>query len=278
MLQRFWKCALLVYLLAPGASAITVRRTMIAGQADSSTCAAPKPQASFYTSQDKVYLWLDVAAVKANEELRVEWVNPQGAVSSAMPVTFPQATHSTCVVSPMQIAGYAAAFQPGTWSVRGFSATDELLFALSFQVVGVGSGTGALKLTGISRKNIPVGEVEMTLQGAGFSSGSVVQLVRLSGNSYKTVASLLAPRTDGRSLTFRYNFQDPAEYSLYVQNPDGQTSQPQPIVVGFGGYHLPIPAGEVWELTQGNQGQFYTTATRTTPMTSRRAPDAAWSR
>lgn len=239
-------CALPLPCFAASVSKIIVSRLI-----DDNSCSAPKPARTFDTSDREAFVWFR-ARVTAGEELNVEWLAPDGSIAqNAVYKDLPTAP-SLCFATRLPIAGFGPVSQPGTWTVRVVSG-ERSLAASTFRITGE---SGALRVVKVRRSPTAAG-MELTIDGAGFGSDSMVHIAQYTSRGGWRYVSAAQPRV----ATATQLIVDPAalpaaEYLVIVRNGGGQISRPAPFVIPTGGYKLPTVAGEPWIITQGPYGTF----------------------
>lgn len=251
---------LLIAVLAHPAAAVTVRQRVLATAVNESSCAAPRPVASVAASQRQVFLWFVAERVRRGDHLQVDWLDPQGAIVLSAPYPQLPAEPSLCLITALPIAGQLAGGRPGTWSVR-VRANNATLFALPFTVlpeaVEPGTGRGGLAVTRAAASRTASDQHTLTLTGAGFAPDATVHVAQYTPDAgWRYVANMRARTATAERMEVSVPGLTPAEYKVVVRNPGGALSAPVALVLSSGGYRLPTPAGEAWELTQGNNGAF----------------------
>jgi len=209
------------------------------------------------TSDREAFVWFRAQRVRAGEELKVEWLAPDGTLALDADYQDLPAAQSLCFVSRLPIAGFGAAAQTGAWSVRIVSG-QRTLASSGFRMNGVAGG-GSLRVNSVERTATADG-MELTVDGAGFTGIAMVHVAQYTSGSGWRYVSAAQPRiSTPHQLVADYSALPPAEYLVIVRNGDGQVSRPVPFVVPTaptGGYKLPTVAGEPWILTQGPYGTF----------------------
>jgi hypothetical protein len=117
------------------AGAITVRQSVVTASVSEQSCTVPKAVAVFQPTQRQAFLWFMARQVRAGDQLRVEWIDPRGVVSTAAEYGELPTTPELCFTTQLPIAGFAPASQPGQWTVRVISG-GKLLFSREFQIAG----------------------------------------------------------------------------------------------------------------------------------------------
>ncbi|MGA2598433.1 MAG: peptidoglycan DD-metalloendopeptidase family protein [Bryobacteraceae bacterium] len=224
---------------------------------DESSCAVPKAAAVLDTSDREAFVWFRAQRVRSGEELKVEWLAPDGTVALDADYQDLPDAQSLCFVARLPIAGFGAAAQTGAWTARIVSG-QKTLGTSGFRMNGVAGG-GSLRVNSVERTGTSDG-MELTVEGAGFTGIAMVHIAQYTSGSGWRYVSAAQPRvaTPNR-LVADYSALPPAEYLVIVRNGDGQVSRPVPFVVPTtptGGYKLPTVAGEAWILTQGPYGTF----------------------
>ncbi len=242
-------------MLAPSAWAITVRDSRVAASVSEQSCVAPKSMAIFQPTDRQAFLWFDARQVRAGDQLRVEWVDPSGTVSSSANYGELPNAPALCFTNQLPIAGFAAASQPGKWTARAFE-NGRLLFAREFTIAG-DFDTGGPVITSVTWPGVKMQEIDFTVTGKNFQPNSIVliaQYARAGGWTY--LASLQPRSAASNQLVVHYPGLPANEYLVIVENPDQRMSKPMPFVIATNGYKLPMTAGEPWIITQGPHGTF----------------------
>ena len=229
--------------------AADVSRIIVARSVDENSCAAPKPVSSIDASAREAFVWFRAAHLQAGEELKIEWISPDGAVAQEGAYQDLPAASSLCFAARLAIAGFA---QPGAWTVR-VSSGARTLGSAAFRIIG---DSGALRVTGVRRSSTATG-IELTIDGAGFSSESMVHIAQYTEKGGWRYVAAAQPRLAGPNQLIADHAALPAaEYLVIIRNANGQLSRPFPFVIPTGGYKLPMVAGEPWIITQGPYGTF----------------------
>src|SRR5258708_29948013 len=95
----------------------------------------PKGAAVFEPAQRQAYLWFVARQVRAGDQLRVEWIDPSGSISTTAEYGELPTTSELCFTTQLPIAGFAPASQPGSWTVRVIS-NGKSMFSHGFQIAG----------------------------------------------------------------------------------------------------------------------------------------------
>jgi len=215
------------------------------------------------TSKRQVFFWFLTERVHAGDRLRVEWVNPSGAIADSTDYPDLPNAASLCFTTQLPLAGFAAASSPGLWHARvlvngvvGMTRDFTVSLTRDYQVTG-GSEPVGLKVSEV-RIEPGSGGFDLQLVGSGFSALSTVHLARYTTTGGWTYLSAAQPSAaTASSLASHHDALPPGEYWVIVQNPDRTLSPPMPFVVASsGGYKLPFAAGQPWVLTQGPYGSF----------------------
>ncbi len=244
-----------ILLTTQSAAAITVRESRIASLVNEQSCTVPKETATFQPTDRQAFLWFLARQVRAGDQLRVEWVDPAGAVSTTADYgTLPNAAE-LCFTTQLPIGGFAPASQPGRWRARAIANGSEL-FSHEFTIAGE-TDTGGPVVTSVRWSGAKAQEIDFTVQGKNFQADSIVliaQYARAGGWTY--LASLRARSFTPNQLSVHYEGLPASEYLVLVENPDQRMSRPMPFTIETGGYKLPFAAGEPWVITQGPYGNF----------------------
>src|ERR1051326_2440825 len=250
------RASILFCLLALPCPAATVSKIIVTRSVDENSCSTPKVASAFDTADREAFAWFRAQHLSASDDLKVEWLAPDGSVALDAAYRDIPAASSLCFATRLPIAGFAAASQPGAWTVRVVSS-GKILAAAGFRIAGE---VGALRVTSVKRSPTATG-MELTIDGAGFSSASLVHIAQYTPAGGWRYVSAAQPRiATANQLVADHQALPPAEYLVIVRNSDGPMSSPVPLLVptggSTGGYKLPTVAGEAWILTQGPYGTF----------------------
>lgn len=239
----------------PSAHAITVRDSRIAASVSEESCAPPKSVSVFQPTARQAFLWFVARQVRAGDQLRLEWLDPSGAVSTAADYPELPAAAELCFTSQLPIAGYAPASQPGAWTAR-VTANGRPLFSREF-TIAADLDTGGPVVTSVTWSGVRAQEIDFTVLGRNFQPNPLVFIAQYKQAGGWTYLASLQPRTvSPTQLVVHYGGLPANEYLVIVENPDQKMSRPMPFVIDTGGYKLPIPAGQPWVITQGPHGTF----------------------
>jgi murein DD-endopeptidase MepM/ murein hydrolase activator NlpD len=241
--------------LVSSAGAITVRQSIVTASVSEQSCTVPKGVAVFQPTQRQAFLWFVARQVRAGDQLRVEWIDPRGVVSTAAEYGELPTTPELCFTTQLPIAGFAPASQPGQWTVRVISG-GKPLFSREFQIAGSIDAGGPV-VTSVTWSGVRAQAIDFTVEGKGFQTNPLVFIAQYTRSGGWTYLASLQPRTaTSNQLVVHYPGLPANEYLVIVQNPDQRMSRPMPLVIATNGYKLPMAAGEPWVLTQGPYGTF----------------------
>jgi murein DD-endopeptidase MepM/ murein hydrolase activator NlpD len=241
--------------LPSAAFAITVRDSRVAASVSERSCAAPRAAAIFQSTQRQAFLWFIARQVRTGERLRVEWVDPAGAVSTAVEYGELPNAAELCFTTQLPIAGFAPASQPGLWTAR-VTANGKPLFKREFQIAGENDNGGPL-VTSVTWSGVKAQEIDFTVQGKNFQPNSLVYIAQYTNSGGWRYLTSLQPRSaSADQLVVHYPGLPANEYLVIVENPDQRLSRPMPFVIATNGYKLPFAPGEPWVMTQGPYGAF----------------------
>ena len=234
---------------------MTVRDSRIAGSVSEESCLVPRPVAVFQPTQRQAFLWFTARDVRATDKLRVEWVDPAGAVSSSVEYGELSNAPQLCFTTQLPIAGFAPASQPGVWTARAI-ANGKPLFSRQFQIAGE-VDTGGPMVSSVTWSGVKAQEIDFVVQGKNFQPNALVYIAEYTrSGGWRYIASLRPRAATSDRLTVHYPGFPANEYLVIVENPDQTLSRPMPFVISTNGYKLPMPAGEAWVMTQGPYGAF----------------------
>jgi len=207
----------------------------------------------------QAFVWFVAVQVRSGDQLRVEWLDPAGAVSTTADYGELPTAGELCFATQLPIAGFAPASQPGNWTVRAV-ANGAVAFSRTFTIAAdidnggpvVSSVTWPGKGSGESAQ-----EIDFTVRGKNFQPGSLVLIAQYKpAGGWTYLASLQARDATENQLTVHYAGLPANEYLVIVENPDQRMSRPMPFLISTGGYKLPTAAGIPWVITQGPYGTF----------------------
>ena len=241
--------------MIPSAHAISVRDARIAEDVSEQFCAVPKSVSSFQATARQAFLWFAARQVRSGDQLRVEWVDPLGVVSTSADYGELPTTAELCFSSQLPIAGFGPASLPGTWTARVIANGTPLL-SRQF-VITAANDTGGPHVTSVTWSGVRAQEIDFTVNGSHFEAGSLVLIAEYVRTNGWTYLATLHPRSvTPNQLVVHYAGLPANEYLVIVESPDQRMSAPMPFVIETGGYKLPTPAGVPWVITQGPHGTF----------------------
>lgn len=251
--MRLFIPALLI--TAAAAHAASVSKAALGTDVEESDCSIRRPTSRFRAVDPQVFVALNVAGVHSGESLRIDWVNPYGAVEQSAPYEQLPDAAALCFVNQLPISGFGASAMPGTWTIRMVSAGRQV-WAQTFTLEGDGNND-QLRIVQVQRQQ-GKDKVQLRIDGAGFEGGSVVHIaVYERSGGWRYIHSLLPQLATANRITAQLPSLSPGEYLAIVRNSDGALSKPSRFVVSTdSGYHLPIGPGERWIVTQGPYGGF----------------------
>jgi murein DD-endopeptidase MepM/ murein hydrolase activator NlpD len=248
-----------IAILTPSTWALTVRDSRTAASVNEQSCAAPKALSIFQPVDRQAFVWFVALQVRAGDQLRVEWVDPAGAVSTTGDYGALPSAGELCFTAQLPIAGFAPASQPGTWTVRGI-ANGAVAFSRTF-TMAADSDNGGPVVASVTWPGRGPGEraqeIDFTVRGKNFQPGALVLIAQYKqAGGWTYLASLQANNTSPNQLNVHYAGLPANEYLVIVENPDQRMSRPMPFVIATDGYKLPTAAGVPWVITQGPYGTF----------------------
>jgi len=203
----------------------------------------------------QAFVWFLALHVRAGDQLRVEWLDPSGTVSTAADYGQLPTAGELCLTAQLPIAGFAPASQPGNWTVRAVS-NGTVAFSRTFTIAG-DTDYGGPVVTSVTWPGERAQEIDFTVRGKNFQPGSLVLIAEYKpAGGWKYLASLQARESTASQLTVHYAGLPANEYLVIVENPDQRLSRPMPFLISTGGYKLPTAAGVPWVVTQGPYGTF----------------------
>jgi hypothetical protein len=238
-----------------GALALTVHDSRTAASVSEQTCVAPKLVSVFQPVDRQAFVWFVALQVRTGDQLRVEWLDPSGAVSTTADYGELPNAGELCFTSQLPIAGSAPASKPGTWTVRAVS-NGAVAFSRTFTIAG-DTDNGGPVITAVTWSGERAQEIDFTVRGKNFQPGSLVLIAQYKPAGGWTYLASLQPRDlTANQLTAHYPGLPANEYWVMVESPDGRMSRPTQFLIETGGYKLPTAAGVPWIITQGPYGTF----------------------
>lgn len=236
---------------------MTVRQSAIGATAQEQGCAITRHATTFAPSERQVFFWFVAQQVRSGDELKVEWIDPDGKVAASASYDTLPAAPELCLMTQLPLAGFAAATQPGTWAVRAV-AGNLTLISRTFEVQK-NPYDGTLNITAVTRKELSSTETEISMEGNGFQAGLMVHIAQYTkAGGWNYVAAMQATAISDKRVTATYQgILGPGEYMAIVRNLDDRLSNPSRIIVATSsGYRMPFAAGETWQITQTPYGSF----------------------
>jgi uncharacterized protein (TIGR03437 family) len=138
----FALCALLTAGIAQPA---TVTEVVVSNVKNESSCNAGPAISVFSPTDTEVVVYLKIHDLLAGDQLRAEWVRPNGTIASNAPWAPLAEAGNWCFLTRMGIADTSLATTPGIWHVRIFN-NDILLTTATF-TISAGGATGGNLIT-----------------------------------------------------------------------------------------------------------------------------------
>ena len=98
--------------------ALSVQDGRTATSVSEQSCVAPKSVSVFQPVDRQAFVWFVALQVRSGDQLRVEWLDPSGTVSTTADYGELPTAGELCFTTQLPIAGFAPASQPGNWTVR----------------------------------------------------------------------------------------------------------------------------------------------------------------
>jgi hypothetical protein len=235
--------------------ALTVQEGRTAVAVSEQSCVAPKSVSVFQPVDRQAFVWFIALHVRSGDQLRVEWLDPGGAVSTTADYGELPNAGELCFTAQLPIAGFAPASEPGNWTVRAVS-NGIVAFSRTFSIAG-STDNGAPTINSVTWSGEKSQEIDFTVRGKNFLPGSIVLIAEYKpAGGWRYLASLQPRDTTANQLTVHYAGLPANEYWAIVESPDGRMSRPAQFLIETGGYKLPTAAGVPWIITQGPYGTF----------------------
>jgi murein DD-endopeptidase MepM/ murein hydrolase activator NlpD len=241
--------------LGHAAFAITIPDSRIAASVSEQACTVPTKVETFQPTARQAFLWFAARQVRSTDQLRVEWLDPAGAVSTAVDYEDVPNAADLCFTTQLPIAGFAPASQPGVWTAR-VSANGRLLFSRQFSIAAEHDEGGPV-VTSVTWSGIKSDEIDFTVQGRNFQPNAMIFIAQYTpSGGWTYLANLKPSAATPDQLKVHYPGLPANEYLVIVENQDQRMSRPVPFLIESGGFKLPIPTGVPWVITQGPYGTF----------------------
>jgi murein DD-endopeptidase MepM/ murein hydrolase activator NlpD len=245
--------------LSTSVFALTVQDGRTAASVSEQTCVAPKSVSVFQPVDRQAFVWFIALQVRTGDQLRVEWLDPGGAISIAADYRELPNAGEMCFTAQLPIAGSAPASEPGNWTVRAVS-NGVVAFSRNF-TIAADTDNGGPVVTSVTWSGHGSGEraqeIDFTVRGKNFQPGSNVLIAQYKPTGGWTyLVNLQARETTPNQLTVHYAGLPANEYWVILESPDGRMSRPAQFLIETGGYKLPTAAGVPWIITQGPYGTF----------------------
>ena len=245
-MRRIRSIPVLCLLFAPAlpGAGVSLREITLGLEASETACSISHPVSNVETTARQVFARVLVQRISAGESLRIDWLDPAGAVAASAPYENLPPSGSLCLLSQLPVAGFQAAQQPGVWQVR-VASSSGVMGEKSFELVRPAS-TSSLAILSVDRHVLGSGETELSVVAMGFSSETSINLAQYTrADGWKYLAHLLPASIDGNRIQVRVPALPPAEYLVILRNSDGSISEPARFVIETPvAYRLPYPAGE----------------------------------
>jgi murein DD-endopeptidase MepM/ murein hydrolase activator NlpD len=235
--------------------ALTLQEGRTAASVSEESCVEPKAVSVFHPLDRQAFVWFVALRVRSGDQLRVEWLDPTGAVSTS--ADYPELPNAgeLCFTAQLPIAGSAPASQPGNWTVRAIS-NGAVAFSRTFSIVADADNGGPV-VTSVTWSGEKTQEIDFTVRGKNFQPGSLVLIAEYKpAGGWRYLASLQPRDATDNQLNVHYPGLPANEYWAIVESPDGRMSRPVQFLIATGGYKLPTAAGVPWVITQGPYGTF----------------------
>lgn len=203
----------------------------------------------------QAFVWFVALQVRTGDQLRVEWLDPSGTVSTTANYGELPNAGELCFTTQLPIAGSAPASQPGNWTVRAV-ANGTVAFSRGFTIAADRDNGGPV-ITSVTWSGERSQEIDFTVRGRNFLPSSLVLIAQYKpAGGWSYIASLQARDVTANEMTVHYAGLPANEYWVIIESPDGRMSRPAQFLIATGGYKLPTAAGVPWVITQGPYGTF----------------------
>lgn len=234
-------------------TAATIPKAVLSAEANEQQCIEPAPSTRFRSSDRQAFLWFLAEKVSDGEQVRIDWVSPSGQVVTSSDYGEMRAAPRLCFVNALPLAGKAWAVEGGTWTARVL-VNGEVTLERRFELQAPPRGT--VLIQSVTREAYEGGEAIYRVGGIGFTSDTVLYVAEWKRGQWRYLESLRPVLASDGTVSARGKPLPPGEYFLIGRNVDFPLGNPFPFAVETGGFRLPIPAGEPWQITQGPNGSF----------------------
>lgn len=254
------RLGLAILLTAVTAFAASVRESTTAATASDSSCAVSAPSGTFRAEQPQIFFRFVARSIRPSDQVRVDWVNPEGQVELSTPWTGLPSAQSLCFLTQMPLAGFPASGKPGKWTIE-VVVNDRLVHQHGFRLEGE-PGTGSVRIGSVTLNKAGKETTEFVLSGTGFQGDSVAHVAQFTAQGeWQYLFASLSSTPGASELRFTHANLPPGEYMAMIRNPDGSLSPPTRFVISTGTgtgreYRMPVPPGAPWVITQGPHGSF----------------------
>ena len=237
-------------------TAATVGGVRMGTQADENACVVRGGAGPFESREQQIFLRFTASGIQAGDRLQIDWINPQGAVATAVPYEELPAAKSLCFMSALPVAGYAAGTMPGEWRVRvmvnGAQAHER-----RFLITGVVRREG-LRIRGVRWQQDSDAEARVEVETEGLSGLTTVNIARYrQAGGWEFVAHAMPDAVEGSRLVAAMAALAPGQYYAILRSETGEQSPPAAFQVATQSeYRFPALAGHTWRITQGPFGSF----------------------
>jgi len=241
--------ALPLLILAVCARAIEVSPLETGLAAAGAACRLSRPSSSVDARDPQFLVQFTVRTAGQPPGLRVEWVDPAGAVAESTIYDNLPANRAVCVINALQVGGFAPATHPGRWRVRVVAA-GTILREREFDIVG--------RPSNLSVHVAEASPSQLVLDSWGAQPDTTINLARYDeSGQWEYVAVLLASSREGNRIRAATPELAPGEYLVILRNPDGAESLPARFVIASdNAYRKPFPEQERWRVSQRPYGAF----------------------
>jgi hypothetical protein len=238
-----------VWLVCALAQAATVRDVQTGSAANDAACAITTRATSFDSASAQIFVRFVAQNIRAGDRLRIDWVNPQGEVSSTVAYDELPTAPALCFLSALPVGGFAPASSPGPWQAR-IVVNGAAIHQQPFQITG--------QTHALSARVVSVQNEELVIEAAGTTSETSINIAQYTpAGGWKYILVVLPEKQEGNRMTIRTPVLAAAEYLVILRNPDGALSSPARFVVSTGGgYRMPTLANERWRISQGPYGSY----------------------
>jgi murein DD-endopeptidase MepM/ murein hydrolase activator NlpD len=234
--------------------AARVSKAALSLAADDVSCSPGAATTVFHSQDRQAFLWFVLADVRAGERLIIEWTAPDTSVAQSTDFGELSAARALCVVTPLPIAGFPPASQPGAWSAR-IRVGGAVARSLPFRIQAARSAPATIASVTARQAG---DTTQIVVNGTGLAPDNIIHVAQYTpSGGWRYIASQTpGPGATPDRLLLTTPRLPPGEYVVLVRAGQALSAPARFLIGAEGGYKLPIAAGDPWLVTQGPYGAF----------------------